>query len=809
MSESWTRIDATCSCIALEPSSFTVTAVDPTLSAAPSGRPLKDWLPSHRKLRAALQATDGRLETLNLSLRAPDGTQSVYDVAVHREHCGLMLELVAREAYGRARLESARYRSVATAMSKLGFGEDIAQIVRSVTAELLQLGQWDHVLCWSHDYAAPLLVAASSREQQPLAQALASATPPIAAELDTPFSTCMAVEAETPAREVEGIGLECVRLVRALPPEWIDYARRLGAKSAFAAPLVQEHHRWGTLFAFSRKPLQLSLDARLASHLIVEYAARCIGNLSTLRDREFAASSEALMRAVSSALMVSQEPLEVYRDFAPQILDHVGANTLIGTFGGRGIQYPGEELDAVARSVLEYLEDQRGDVVVIGPDDYAGHDAGNGIAVSLSDHAADWIVVLGRTRDEGHRPNDWKPRQVELLLRLRDELIERFANLSTVYRAANERLRQASHAKDQFLAMVSHELRTPLNAVLGWVRLLQGGSLDRATTERALAVIQRNAEAQAQLIEDLLDVSQIVNGQLSLELHELDPLRLARSVIEVHTPAAEAKGVTITLESSTDASQPSLHGDPQRLRQVLNNLVGNALRYCSAGDAVEVTVRSTGSEVLFEVRDNGPGIAPDMLPLIFERFQQGSAGTKRKHGGLGLGLSICRDIVHLHGGEIEVASDGKGKGAQFRVSLPRRREVPSSASGRRIDAALLEGLTILVVDDESDARELLATVLEQAGAQVISVESGRAALDGARNVDVLVADIGMPEMDGYELVSRFHAQHPNVPAVAVTAFGRDTERQRAERAGFDAHLTKPVDAERLIQTLASYQRGVQ
>jgi PAS domain S-box-containing protein len=375
-------------------------------------------------------------------------------------------------------------------------------------------------------------------------------------------------------------------------------------------------------------------------------------------------------------------------------------------------------------------------------------------------------------------------------------------------------LRDADQAKDRFLAVVSHELRTPLTAMLGWVRLLTTGMLDEATSARALPVIERNTKLLAQLIDDLLDVSGIVAGKLRLEVGPVDLVAVIESAIESVQALADAK--SIGLKAVLDPSAGSLVGDPGRLQQVVWNLLSNAIKFTPSRGRIDLRLERAGTHARLRVRDTGRGISRELLPHIFDRFRQDD-GTRR-HGGLGLGLAIVRHIVELHEGRVWAESDGEGRGATLVVELPLpvddvRPASKPAAVYRRLESAAsrlinLAGRRILVVDDEADARDLLAEILGQAGAEVIVVGSADEALGTLRRwrPDVLVSDIGMPGDDGYVLIRKVRAlgsgEGGQVRALALTAYARSEDRALALEAGFHTHIAKPVDPLELTALIA-------
>ncbi|HEV7501016.1 MAG TPA: ATP-binding protein, partial [Vicinamibacteria bacterium] len=381
------------------------------------------------------------------------------------------------------------------------------------------------------------------------------------------------------------------------------------------------------------------------------------------------------------------------------------------------------------------------------------------------------------------------------------------ADNARLYREAQE----ANRMKDEFLATLSHELRTPLNAIVGWTKLLQDGQLDEPTRKRAIDTIDRNARAQTQLIEDILDVSRIVAGKLSLNVRAVELAALVEGALDSVRHAADAKGVRLVAEIGRAVGP--FQGDPDRLQQVAWNLLSNAIKFTPRGGEVVVRLRAAQDHAELVVQDDGMGMKTEFLPHVFERFRQADSSSTRPHGGLGLGLAIVRHLVELHGGSVDVASAGEGKGSTFTVRLPLHdgasvpeapRRAPASAPGPQ-----LSGLEVLVVEDEADARDLIRTVLEQLGAGVITAataEEALAALD-ERRMDVLLSDIEMPGIDGYELMRRVRDRPADrggrIPAAALTAYARPEDRAAALRAGFQLHVAKPVQPAELAAVVSS------
>ena len=384
---------------------------------------------------------------------------------------------------------------------------------------------------------------------------------------------------------------------------------------------------------------------------------------------------------------------------------------------------------------------------------------------------------------------------------------------------AREEAEAANRTKDEFLATVSHELRAPLNAMLGWAQILKSTKVDEKTLTHAIEIIERSARTQSKLIEDLLDTARIVSGKLRLDIQPVDLTSLIENAVDVLRPAAEAKEIEIQL--MLKAGREVITGDPDRLQQVVWNLLSNAIKFTPKRGRVEVHLDRADPHVRVTITDTGKGISPEYLPFIFDRFLQADKSSTRRSTGLGLGLSLVRHLVELHGGSVYAKSPGEGLGASFIINLPLRAVLPQASAGEPpvfggagvLGAPSLEGLWVLVVDDEADARELIATLLHQCGAKVTPVGSAGEALnvvmagESGRRPDVVVSDVSMPEVDGYELMRRVRELAPDrggrIPAVALTAYGRSIDRIRALSAGFQMHMPKPVEPAELATVVAS------
>lgn len=387
------------------------------------------------------------------------------------------------------------------------------------------------------------------------------------------------------------------------------------------------------------------------------------------------------------------------------------------------------------------------------------------------------------------------------------ELEQQRLRLLEQEKAAREEAERANRIKDEFLAVLSHELRSPLNPILGWAKLLQTKKFDAAKTTEALKTIERNAKLQAELIEDLLDVSRILRGKLSLNVGAIDLRAIVHAAIETVHLSSEAKAIQI--ETTFEPNIGQVSGDSARLQQIIWNLLSNAIKFTPSGGKVNIRLAQIDAQIQITVSDTGKGISPEFLPFVFDYFRQADSTTTRKFGGLGLGLAIVRHLVELHGGTVRADSPGEGQGATFTVNLPLM--LPRSEANQnngQIDSSLdLNGINILVVDDEADTREFLAFLLEQHGAKLTVVGSASQALVALVQFkpDVLLSDIGMPEMDGYALIEQVRQLSPEfggqIPAIAVTAYAGEINYQQAMKAGFQHHISKPIEPEALVRVI--------
>jgi PAS domain S-box-containing protein len=445
--------------------------------------------------------------------------------------------------------------------------------------------------------------------------------------------------------------------------------------------------------------------------------------------------------------------------------------------------------------------------------------------------AVRWLADRGRIYRDEHGERLYALGLAWDVTARKEAEIEREA-LYAEERRLRERAEAADHAKDDFLALVSHELRTPLNAIVAWLHILETTpEPDAATLAKATAFLKRSVDQQRRLIGDLLDTARITSGKLQLEVRALEPAAVAEAALEVVRSAAEARGVEIY--TLIDANAGPITGDAGRLQQVLWNLLSNAIKFTPRGGRVHLRIERVDPHVRIVVSDTGAGIDPELLPFVFDRFRQSDSSSKRRHGGLGLGLALVHYLVQLHGGSVRAESPGEGRGATFIVELPVRAvrlpalSVPPAPAegGRKVEdeaapcgatTSSLAGVRVLVVDDQEDAREALATVLARHGAEVSAAGSGYEALallaEGLASAPphVLVCDIAMPELDGYAVIGKLRALEKEhriplsgqIPAIALTAYAQPKDRVHALRAGFQTHLAKPVEPAELIRVMA-------
>ena len=485
--------------------------------------------------------------------------------------------------------------------------------------------------------------------------------------------------------------------------------------------------------------------------------------------------------------------------------------------GSEGLRYIDERLPVIFQNrqhgVL-YLRSNLSDLWSRMGDQFVAALAGIGLGVVVAVLLSRWvrriiaepIVELSATAGRIARAGDYSLRAVRKGNDEIGELVDTFNRMVSEVERRDEQLRAAGRLKDEFLAALSHELRTPLNAVLGWIQVLRTTPADPITTARAYESIERNARAQASLIEDLLDISRIVSGKLHVKAEAVELSGVIEAALEVVRPTAEAKQMTIVRRLLPPPQ--TVIGDPQRLQQIAWNLLSNAVKFAGKGGHVTVSLREEGDNYVFEVQDDGIGIAPDFLPYVFERFRQADGSITRRHGGLGLGLAIARELTELHGGRVVASSAGEHRGATFAVTLPRAAGRSAMALSSSIgDAAFLHGLSVLVVDDDRDAKDLASVLLSAGGAKVRTVSSAEEALRAmvSDRFDILLCDLAMPGIDGYELMQLIRENadlpHHRTPAVAVSAHAGTVVESRVRASGYDGFVSKPYGVDQLVAAI--------
>jgi signal transduction histidine kinase/ActR/RegA family two-component response regulator len=461
-----------------------------------------------------------------------------------------------------------------------------------------------------------------------------------------------------------------------------------------------------------------------------------------------------------------------------------------------------------------YMQSQRGRPhVIVGPDNGLRPESSMAVPMAVMGR------IIGTIEVQSYESDVYRPEHVTAMsmgANLTAVAIEN-VRLLKLERTAREAAEESNRLKDEFLATVSHELRTPLTAILGWSRLLEGGTLEDSITQQAVEAIGRNAKAQAQIVDDILDVSRIITGNLYIDLHPLEVVPVVENAINVVRPTADAKGIRI--DTYFDSTPAMISGDANRLQQVVWNLLSNAVKFTQSGGRVCVKVSQVGPAVEIRVLDTGQGISKEFLPYVFDRFRQADSTTTRQHGGLGLGLAIARHLVEIHGGTIKAESLGEGRGSTFTIRLPLIEAATGAADLRDTTQTtvnrsqqLLSGLNVLLVDDDSDTLKLMETALKKRQANVTAVSSAGEAIRAItqKRPDVLVSDIAMPDEDGYGLIEKVrlleNGVSENIPAVAITAYAKDEDRERALSSGFQIYLAKPVELTELISVVARAAR---
>jgi PAS domain S-box-containing protein len=589
-------------------------------------------------------------------------------------------------------------------------------------------------------------------------------------------------------------------------PAW---AREQGLVAFAGYPLLVEDRVIGVMAMFARHPLTEDTVEAIAT-----VAAPIAQGIERKRAEE--------------ALRASEEKFRILADTAPVMIWVSGVDKLCTFFNKQWLDFTGRAMEE---------EQGTGWTKGVHPEDYdrcleiyfTSFEARESFEMEYRlrrfDREYRWVLDHGIPRfSSGGDFLGYVGSLIDITERKQAEAESEQLAREQVARATAE---AANRSKDEFLAMVSHELRSPLNAILGYTRILRAYPADSEEAVKATAVIERSAKAQLQIVEDLLDSARIIAGKLRIEPGPVDLVPVVEAALDTARSAAEAKGVMLAADFAPLPEQ--VLGDPTRLQQIVWNLLTNAVKFTPEGGRVELRMKGDADNVRITVSDTGKGIEPAFLPFIFDHFRQADPSSSRRHGGLGLGLSIVKHLVELHGGTITVASEGRGRGAAFTVTLPRRqfefieappravapREVRTEGAVPTVRDLSLEGMRVLVVDDQEEARELLIQTLGEYGAQVAAVSSGVEALTylsdppGGKRPDALILDIAMPDEDGYTVLKKARAMEAargetdQIPAIALTAFGRSEDRLRALREGFQMHVTKPVEPAELAVVIVS------
>jgi PAS domain S-box-containing protein len=546
-------------------------------------------------------------------------------------------------------------------------------------------------------------------------------------------------------------------------------------------PLVALGRLVGKFMVYLDEPRALTdEDVQLAS-LIAAHVAFAV---QRTRAEALARRSEAHLRYVLDAAALGTWDWDLTRQTVQwsdnlERLHGVPSGTFDSTFASYERRIHPDDRERVMGSLRRAIEDG------------TTHDVE--YRVIATDGTERWVEGKGLVEHEGGRPV--RMSGVCMIVTPRKEA--EHARLASA--------EEASRLKDDFLATLSHELRTPLNAILGWVQMLLAGTLPADRARQAIDIIGRNAKAQAQLIEDILDISRIITGKLEIEPQIVSVPHLMDGVVSAALPAARVKQITIS--KHVPDGMPPIDGDPKRLHQVLSSVVANAIQFTPEKGTVEIAASADGDRVEITVRDSGAGIPAEFLPHVFDRFRQADSRATRRHGGLGLGLAIARHVLEQHRGEIHAHSDGPGLGTTITMALPARPmpqhapPLPPLSAAQGGLALRLDGAKVVVVDDQRDSCELLAALFEQCGAQVVQCANAPAALSTllSSSVQLLVADIAMPDVDGYDLIRQVRQIDARLPAVAVTAYAYPQDRLKALAAGFTAYCSKPIDATHFLR----------
>ncbi len=629
-------------------------------------------------------------------------------------------------------------------------------------------------------------------------------------------------------------------------PEYLRIARELGLKSYIILPLMARERIFGAISfvtaeserRYSTADLSLAEDITHQAAIAIDNARLYQEAQQAQRMAERALERIARLQSITSALSESLTPAQVSEVIVEQSMAALGANSalvalvneskteleivravgynqdLVDTWRNFAINSPSPLAEAVRIGKPIWAQPRENRIVRYPhlAEIYAQYDFEAWISIPLM---VEGSAVGGMTLGFA-QPQQLSQEDQAFILAVAQQCAQAIAraHLYEAERTARNAAESANRIKDEFLAVLSHELRTPLNPILGWTKLMRSRKLDQATSDRALETIERNAKLQTQLIEDLLDVSRILQGKLNLNFGRINLISVIEAAIETVRLSAQAKSIQI--QTILKSGVGLVLGDANRLQQVIWNILSNAIKFTPAGGEVKIKLEQVGSQVQICVTDTGKGIAPEFLPYVFDYFRQADGATTRKFGGLGLGLAIVRHLVELHGGAVQAESLGEDRGATFTVKMPCLQNESKGIKDAKDNSSLgenqslpLSGLQILVVDDDADMREFLPFMLEQYGATVTAVASAIQALAALSQSqpNLIISDIGMPEMDGYMLMRQIRSLEPEqggkIPAIALTAYAGEIDHQQAIAVGFQRHISKPVDPEELVKAIAS------
>lgn len=805
-------------------------------------------------LRVALR--DDPRDANPLEVRFLDG-RNAHGLA-HRSD-GLLILEIEPASEDKIRFKSA-YRRLVRRFERLRRASTLSEVCDISAHEVRALTGFDRVMVYRFDRHANGQVIAEERADESLEPFLGLHYP----ASDIP-AQARRMYVQNPIRIIVDAGYEPVPLVpdinpltgkpidlsfaslRSVSPIHCAYLQNMGVASSMSISLLSGDELWGLIACHHRTPFHVPYGTRLIAEFLAHVLSARVSEIErtealTRKNSAYAIQSRLIDQMVSAprfqeGLTGDEQSLTDLLDCDSAAILFRGEVTRIGAAPAESeIRGLGAAMSAHARGHVTATDCL---AEIVDDDDWPVDRAAGGIAVPISADGLDFIFWFrgerirsttwaGDPRMAALRPSDggrlcprgsfeawteevrgrsvpWSEWEVEVASDFRTALVASIIHQAAELERLNTRLVQASEQKDRFLATVSHELRNPLNAIMGWVRIARMGP-SAEDLEHALETIERNAVAQTELINDLLDVGRIEGGRFHLETEPLNLARVTRDALDTVLPNARSKSIRI--ETALDEDQSDIIGDPRRLQQVIWNLLSNAIKFSEPDSRIQVTLGRASSAVELTVEDEGIGIPADLIDRIFDPFKQGD--TENRRSGLGLGLSIVKSIVELHGGDIAVASDGEGHGTTFRVSLPVAAVRPTFATSSTTERsrANLEGKRILVVDDHPDAAKMVATVLETRGAEATVAHNGVEALEKVRDAapfDLIVSDLEMPEMDGFDLVAAIHDDpaRPAPPAIALTAFTRGGDRAKAITCGFRHHVSKPVDADELIAVVAS------